>query len=224
MMVGLVAAGGCASIEPDTQSEFGDGYEGIEETRQELALTCEQQCVNAMRGCRRSCPPPSQDSSDCWAGCAEEYGWCLEECAPPVDTDGDGDPDNLDNCPNVANADQANCDGDAQGNACDSFNGHEVLQSTNRTLNNFYREQDFCGRAAFSETLWKRYVEVQTITRTYLRDFCDGTADSTYSTQQTGTVLCDVEFWPTRACSNFDIRRTPYPNGNPFGWCLVPHF
>ena len=35
------------------------------------------------------------------------------------DRDGDGPPDNVDNCPTVPNPDQANSDGDAQGNACD---------------------------------------------------------------------------------------------------------
>jgi hypothetical protein len=37
-----------------------------------------------------------------------------------VDGDGDGVPDASDNCPAVSNADQANADGDALGNACDS--------------------------------------------------------------------------------------------------------
>jgi hypothetical protein len=38
---------------------------------------------------------------------------------PPPDADGDGVPDSTDNCVNAANADQANADGDAQGDACD---------------------------------------------------------------------------------------------------------
>jgi Thrombospondin type 3 repeat len=39
--------------------------------------------------------------------------------ACPEDTDGDGVCDALDNCPAIANADQANLDGDAIGNVCD---------------------------------------------------------------------------------------------------------
>ena len=41
--------------------------------------------------------------------------------APPVpDADGDGVPDATDNCPSVANANQADNDGDLRGNACDN--------------------------------------------------------------------------------------------------------
>jgi hypothetical protein len=40
--------------------------------------------------------------------------------AQVVDTDGDGVPDSSDNCPTVANADQADGDLDLVGNACDA--------------------------------------------------------------------------------------------------------
>lgn len=40
---------------------------------------------------------------------------------PPADSDGDGAPDSSDNCPGVANADQADHDGDGAGNVCDAF-------------------------------------------------------------------------------------------------------
>ena len=39
---------------------------------------------------------------------------------PPVDTDGDGVFDGVDNCPTVPNPDQADADGDGVGDACDS--------------------------------------------------------------------------------------------------------
>lgn len=39
----------------------------------------------------------------------------------PSDTDGDGIPDNTDNCPNTPNPDQKDSDGDGVGDACDSY-------------------------------------------------------------------------------------------------------
>lgn len=38
---------------------------------------------------------------------------------PPADYDGDGVPDESDNCPLIANPDQADADGDGVGDACD---------------------------------------------------------------------------------------------------------
>lgn len=62
-------------------------------------------------------------------GCLEDETCQMGRCdrpggagsnAIPGDRDGDGVPDSGDNCPDNANADQANDDGDARGNACDS--------------------------------------------------------------------------------------------------------
>ncbi len=60
---------------------------------------------------------------------AQHDGVCAECVAPKIlnvatglcDADGDGDKvlDGSDNCPELANADQANADGDSQGDACD---------------------------------------------------------------------------------------------------------
>ncbi|MFL5344630.1 MAG: CCXG family PEP-CTERM protein [Hyalangium sp.] len=44
----------------------------------------------------------------------------IDSLTPPPDADGDGVPDVNDNCPAVANPDQANADGDALGDACDA--------------------------------------------------------------------------------------------------------
>jgi hypothetical protein len=51
-------------------------------------------------------PVPDADGDGILAGC-------------DTDDDGDGLPDNVDNCPTVANEDQTDTDGDGQGNACD---------------------------------------------------------------------------------------------------------
>ena len=152
----------------------------------------------------------------------DDYNWCLQSCQPPTDVDGDGVPDNVDNCPQTANPGQANCDGDAQGDACDSFNGTTVLQSQNRTLDYWYQDWDFCDW--ISDTLWKRFVEMQTVHRTYLRDYCDGTADSTYTTQSALRVECDVEYWPDRACETWHQTDVSSPWGNPPGYCIRHYF
>jgi hypothetical protein len=49
---------------------------------------------------------------------------------PPGDADRDGIPDQSDNCPGVANPDQADTDGDGVGNACDSTSGSEYEFTT----------------------------------------------------------------------------------------------
>jgi|JI10StandDraft_1071094.scaffolds.fasta_scaffold05473_4 hypothetical protein len=47
--------------------------------------------------------------------------------APAVDTDGDGVLDAADNCPTMANADQANNDGDAAGDVCDPDDDNDTV-------------------------------------------------------------------------------------------------
>ena len=49
--------------------------------------------------------------------------WCAANAVPvappaPVDTDGDGVADNVDNCPRTVNPDQADTNGDGVGEAC----------------------------------------------------------------------------------------------------------
>ena len=54
--------------------------------------------------------------------------------AATADGDGDGIPDAIDNCPAVANADQANADGDSQGDACDSDDDNDGVPDASRRL------------------------------------------------------------------------------------------
>ena len=72
---------------------------------------CERNCLNEYRDCIRNG----------WSGCQSGYDWCLLNC-PNYDSDGDGVNNGNDNCITTPNANQANCDGDSLGNACDSLN------------------------------------------------------------------------------------------------------
>ncbi len=52
-------------------------------------------------------------------GAIPQVTYTLSVSAPVTDTDGDGVPDTTDNCPTVANADQADADNDGTGDACE---------------------------------------------------------------------------------------------------------
>jgi hypothetical protein len=121
----------------------GDGMvQGGEECDPPLALTCDPTCQRVARcgdgftDAPETCDPP--DGTTCTAGCraivcGDGIVEGLEQCEPPngvtcdagcqdlacADVDGDGVCDVVDNCPGVANPDQADHDGDGIGDACD---------------------------------------------------------------------------------------------------------
>jgi sugar lactone lactonase YvrE len=74
-------------------------------------------------------PTISPDGRTVIAGVNNNFGIAIldRETPPPVDTDGDGVVDATDNCPNVANLDQADADGDGQGDACDSDDDNDGI-------------------------------------------------------------------------------------------------
>jgi probable HAF family extracellular repeat protein len=55
--------------------------------------------------------------------------------APQPDTDGDTIPDATDNCPDIANSDQANFDNDSLGDACDPDDDNDGMPDTFETAN-----------------------------------------------------------------------------------------
>jgi hypothetical protein len=83
---------------------------------------CQNSCAASYSECSRSC------GGMCDQLCLDDYSYCMQQCQS-VDSDGDGVADSSDNCPDVANANQADCDGDHIGNVCDSMNGNFVASS-----------------------------------------------------------------------------------------------
>jgi hypothetical protein len=85
-------------------------------------------CADACRGdfslCNIDCP-------NCTI-CRRQLNNCLARC-DSVDSDGDGRLDGSDNCPGSYNPDQANCDGDSLGNACDPLNASYIVTVPERT-------------------------------------------------------------------------------------------
>ncbi len=93
---------------------------------------CEDHCTNDV--CAEECAEEwTEECDECVSNCMEggEEGGCtedcwgmMEECAMQcstgvMDSDGDGIPDDTDNCPYVTNEDQTDNDGDGVGDACD---------------------------------------------------------------------------------------------------------
>jgi hypothetical protein len=74
---------------------------------------CADRCRANYDFCSRDCPGCRicvRQRTNCYNGCDS------------ADSDGDGVLDGNDNCPATYNPDQADCDGDFSGNACDSLN------------------------------------------------------------------------------------------------------
>lgn len=106
---------------------------------------CSQVCTSSSV-CSESC---TEDECGSWISCGQ-YGVC------------DGDPDDdgwwgSDNCPFTYNPDQANCDGDAAGDVCDSENATYVASGPSQWCH-------IVGRSHFG------YVDVQLQTEIPVHD------------------------------------------------------
>lgn len=93
-------------------------------------LSSAEQEVPVINTCRFRCTATAACSTTCQiedeALTCSEYGVCAG-----LDSDGDGVPNATDNCDHVANPDQADCDGDGVGTACDFDNGSWQLINDN---------------------------------------------------------------------------------------------
>jgi hypothetical protein len=78
---------------------------------------CQASCITQYNECFQSC-------SQC--NCSQDYESCLSYCQY-ADTDNDGITDPNDNCPDTYNPNQADCDNDYQGDACDTHDNSWTL-------------------------------------------------------------------------------------------------
>jgi len=85
---------------------------------------CYTNCDADYNSCNHNCP---------LCPCYEIYQVCFDSCQYR-DTDGDGIVDSIDNCSDYPNSNQADCDNDGTGNACDAENARYVRVSSQRCL------------------------------------------------------------------------------------------
>jgi len=99
---------------------------GATESTGVLAPKALDPCVQACNQEYRQCIKAGH------SGCDIDQYYCLANC-PNYDTDGDGVLNGNDNCVFTSNANQANCDGDSAGNACDSLNANYQTITSEQT-------------------------------------------------------------------------------------------
>lgn len=109
------------------------------------AADCPTSCWQQLNECSSGC-------SLC--NCSQEYEWCMDSCQY-IDTDGDGLTDPNDNCPNNSNANQADCDQDGHGNACDPTDNSWYLLTL--ATSRCYLDED---QSAFGYDLEVYYADI----------------------------------------------------------------
>jgi hypothetical protein len=177
------------------------------------------QASTRCRGNRPAAPPCNTvvcDSGDgTWdavpvaAGTACSGGTCNASgtCVSP-DDDGDGIPNSQDNCPEVSNPAQTDCDSDGIGDACDSDNvriGQEtVLTSTVTTLSS----QSMSCITATGDIGTADLNENENVT-TYVHTESNCGPSGNQSEQLARTVTTDYECWFPRSA----VPGCPAPTG-----------
>jgi hypothetical protein len=124
----LVPAGRCdlgVLCDPDNdmcedgafcQDDTCDATTGKCQVHYDLACSTDADCQR----CTLRQPPTCRTDADCPSGTCESQ--LIVGVTGTVDDDGDGVPEDQDNCPGVSSSDQTDSDGDGVGDACDTDN------------------------------------------------------------------------------------------------------
>src|SRR3954468_15634397 len=159
---------------------------------------CPGACLEAYYTCSQSC-------SQC--DCSQEYNWCLESCQY-ADSDGDGVYDLNDNCPDAFNSNQADCDRDGHGDACDPQDNSWTLLSIGNLM------------CAVDQGTKLKGIEIRISYSDMYRSACTGTfcfkkvGKYTYTCSwgsESGDLLqccrkkrCGFDWWQTAPCPDCD--------------------
>jgi len=159
----------------------------------------------------------------------------LGTCDPPIDTDGDGVPDSVDNC-DLPNPDQDDCDGDGIGDVCELADGTQTDDDGNGIpddcegdipttlwINEFHYDNSSTDVNEFVEVVLLDEVDPNQVTLTLY----NGSNGSTYGSFSVGT-----EFIPGESGAGwtvYSLAISGVQNGAPDGLCLdlggqVAHF
>jgi hypothetical protein len=120
--LGHPAGGGPFDERSEAFSFFGDssGANGID--FKDFTIQCISIHINSL-----ILDTPGQDpiGNGIWTDYSINYSLLVKGVPAVVDSDGDGVPDTIDNCPFIANPDQIDTEGDGIGDACDTDNDND---------------------------------------------------------------------------------------------------
>ena len=138
---------------------------------------CETNCLNQRLACESPC-----NDDECISDCLDAYDQCMHACGQLVDSDGDGVPDSSDNCPNHANSNQDDCDGDGRGDACDSYNwvNRTVISTTTVLDVSYYAGSECVGMSETSSSYYDQYLQVYKRTQVVRETDCKTGQTRTY--------------------------------------------